>query len=530
MARFGRREPAVARILAIEDEANLRFAIRQALKKVGHEVAEADSVGAAWDLARQSEFDLVLTDINLGGDSGVDLVGKLRDDGYDGVVVVMTGYGTVESAVRAMKLGADDYLQKPLSLEELVLLVERLLEARKVRRRLKVYERLDNTRAGERAIIGKSKAWSQAQGVAERLAAMPIPPTRAGGKGVGGALPTILLLGETGTGKGVLARHIHETAQKLAQAGSGGATGPFVHINCSALPPTLVESELFGHERGAFTDAKEAREGLIEMAEGGTIFLDEIGDMPLELQAKLLTVVEEGVFRRLGSSKDRYVRARIIAATNQDLKKRSDDGKFRRDLYYRLNAFTIKIPALREREEDAALLAADMLARFGRLYGRPGLTLGDAARAAIARHDWPGNVRELINVIQHAAMLGESAEVGPADLGLAPAGRLVATNLLARHGASSTNGVNGNGNGHSAGGVGGGALEPTDGTGTLVFDFDQGVHKADEVERELIIQALRRTRGNVSKAAKLIGMQRSSFRYRIERLSLEPYVQEIARQ
>ncbi len=486
----------MATILIIEDEENLRYSIRQALSRSGHDVAEAGSLPVAWEHTRRRDFDAVITDINLNGDNGIDLVRRLREDGYEGAIVVMTAYGTVESAVSAMKQGADDYLQKPLSLEELVLLVARLLDHRRVRRRLNLYERLESTRVESRGLVGQSPAWRRTLELASRLAGAPV---MARGAAAGGrSLPAILLLGETGVGKGVLARFIHERGTP-----EGHEAGPFVHVNCSALPPSLVESELFGHEKGAFTDAKNQRPGLFEMAEGGTIFLDEIGDMPLPLQAKILTIVEDGTFRRVGSSRDRFVSARIIAATNQDLEARAADGSFRRDLLYRLNALTIRIPPLRDRDGDAALIADEVLGRFAREYGRPGLRFSDAGRAALNAHRWPGNIRELINCVQRVAMLGEGREAGPDDLALGPP---EARRVRSRTGATDEE-----------------AAPPG-----LAFDFEHGLHRADEVERELIIQALRRTHGNVSKAAKLIGMQRSSLRYRIDRFGLDTLVQEIA--
>src|SRR5690606_33036198 len=207
-------------------------------------------------------------------------------------------------------------------------------------------------------------------------------------------LSAVLLLGETGSGKGVLARHMHSLADSAS---------PFVHVNCSALPATLIESELFGHEKGAFTDARENRAGLFELAEGGTIFLDEIGDLPLELQSKLLIVVEQGTYRRLGGSKERRAHARVVAATNHDLARQVEAGRFRADLYYRLNALTITIPPLREREGDALLIARSLLKVAARKLHRPNLTLSEAAEQAIAAHHWPGNVRELANAIQRAA-------------------------------------------------------------------------------------------------------------------------------
>ena len=485
----------MARILVIEDEENLRFSMRRALTRGGHEVEEADSVDGALAVLAEHDFQAVVTDVNLrGGGDGTRIVERLRAEGFEGVIIVVTAYGTVQSAVAAMKLGADDYIQKPLVLEELVLQVDRLLEQRLVRARLQVYERLERVSGLRHGIVGESPAWSKAVEMAERLSSIPVRGRHGqdGAATPGGALPTILLMGETGTGKGLLARHIHES-------GEDGKRLPFVHVNCSALPPSLVEAELFGHEKGAFTDAKATREGLFEIADGGTIFLDEIGDMPLDLQAKILTVVEEGVFRRVGGSRDRTVCARILAATNQDLERRVEDGGFRRDLLYRLNAFTIRLPALRERERDALLLFETMLDRFSTEYARPTPRLEDEAREAIVAHAWPGNVRELINTAQRVAMLCEGGRVGVDALALG----------AAPQGAHAPN----------AG---------VDASGELRFDFERGVHTAEEVERRLMVQALEHTRGNVSQAAKLIGMQRSSFRYRMDRFGLHEKVKELA--
>ncbi len=529
----------MARILTIEDEENLRFSIRRTLAKAGHEVSEASCPNDARDLWRQHDFDLVLTDVMLGSESGIDLVRELRTEGYDGVIVVMTAFGTVETAVAAMRDGADDYLQKPLSMQELILQIDKWLEHRRLARRVRLYERLEQTREQYQDLIGRSAAWLGTLGVARRLARIPIgspasaPKPTPGPGGLGAApigassgdasLPSILLLGETGVGKGVLARYIHSQAETnertLHKPGSGGVAPPFVHVNCSALPATLVESELFGHDKGAFTDAREARPGLFEMADGGTIFLDEISEMPLDLQSKLLLVVEHGAFRRVGGSKERSVRARVITASNQDLEQRVQAGSFRRDLLYRLNAFTVRIPPLRERQDDAMLIAEASLERLTRRYGRAGMTFSPASVQAIRHHLWPGNVRELVNAVQRAAMLADQQVIEPPDLGLAPALPTIlaepdepvapapATEHLAR-----ANGTRGSGT-----------------TGPLVFDFASGIHTADDVERTLIMQALEYTKGNVSRAAKLIGMQRSSLRYRIKHYHLDQYITEVAK-
>lgn len=526
----------MAKILVIEDEGNLRFTISRTLSKANYDVTEAASVREAREAIAKIDFDLVLTDIMLGTpQTGLDVVKELRspNSGFDGVIVVMTAFTSVENAVAAMREGADDYIQKPLSLEELGLQVAKWLEHRRLKQRVSLYERLEKSREQENEIVGDSPAWRQTLAMAQRLAKIPLPqpgsatlsPAAGGGvAGTSGGLPCILLTGETGVGKGVLARYIH------AQATSGAhssALAPFVHVNCSALPATLVEGELFGHEKGAFTDARESRPGLFEMADAGTIFLDEVSETPLEFQAKLLTVLEHGVFRRVGGSKERRVRVRVIAASNQNLDERVGAGRFRRDLLYRLNAFTIKIPSLRERNGDAERIAEAMLERLGRRYARPDRTFSDAAREAIVQHRWPGNVRELVNCVQRAVMLGDGPDVQPCDLGLddsvafemsdtGDAGETDFDHSPAHAARLASHAANGDHRTTTA-------LVPG-----LRFDFEHGVHKAADVEKELIMQALRFTRGNVSRAAKVIGMQRSSLRYRIDRYKLEQYVVEVA--
>jgi DNA-binding NtrC family response regulator len=503
----------VAKILVIEDEDNLRFTIKRALTKAEYAVTDVASLRDARAALAQSDFDLILTDVFLGHhDNGLDFVKELRAEaiGFDGTIVVMTAFSSVENAVAAMRLGADDYIQKPLSLEELGLQVAKWLHHRKTAQRLRLYERLERTRAQDEEPLGASPAWKQCLSLGERLAGIPLPPALDTGKAVAQAasasrsLPCILITGETGAGKGVLARHIH--ARALAQARASGCKedAPFVHVNCSSLPAASVESELFGVEKSPLpaTETREARPGLFEMADGGTIFLDEVAETPLELQAKLLSVLEHGTFRRVGGTRERRVRVRVIAASNQNLEHRAASGAFRRDLLYRLNAFTIRIPALRERADDVLLLADDLLGKTARRFNKPRRPLSDAARSALSAHDWPGNVRELVNAVQRAVMLSDGPLIEPADLGLSES--------PADDGAPIDPDA------------------PAPGAGSLTFDFKRGVHTASGVEKELIMQALRHTRGNVSRAAKLINMQRSSLRYRIDRYKLDQYVLEVA--
>jgi DNA-binding NtrC family response regulator len=480
----------LASILLIEDDETLRFTVARALVKSNHEVIDVASLPEARNAFASGDFDIVLTDVNLGAESGIDFVEELRHQGFESGIILMTAYANVDDAVRAMKLGADDYLAKPVRLEELKIITDRLIEQQRDSRQLRLYQRMRQVDQASHRPVGNSLAWVQTLELAERLAKIPvINRTEDLGSASGGAVTTVLITGETGSGKGVLAKHLHSCSEDPKQ--------PFVHVNCTALPATLIEGELFGHVKGAFTDAKEAREGLFEMADGGTIFLDEIGDLPLELQAKLLTVLEEGKIRRVGSAKERTIRVRVLAATNRDLEQAVKDGNFREDLLYRINAFSITLPSLRERGEDAVLIAQSLVDRLRREYAMDSIAISEEAKALLRSHQWPGNVRELFNIIQRASMLCEGSEIGPADLMLTPK-----SGQSMSHESSSVSGV-------------------------FCFDFDNGPHKADEIERLLMLQALEYTGGNVSKAARLIGMQRSSFRYRIERYNLEDRVREI---
>ena len=468
-------------ILILEDEENLRLTIAKRLRAQADLVAEAGTLAEARALVKERVFDLVITDMNLPDGDGVELIREIDESGFGSDIIVITAYGTVEHAVDAMRHGASDYLEKPVRLDELAIVVGRTLEQRGVRARLAAYERADTTLAGAFAVVGEHPQWLAAVETAGRFAEANADP-RCGG----GALPTILVTGETGAGKGVLARLIHERAVGAA----GRSSAPFVQVNCAALPTNLVESELFGHEKGAFTDAKQARAGFFELADGGTIFLDEIAEMSPEMQAKLLLVLENGMIRRVGGTTERCVAARVIAATNQDLQARVADGSFRQDLYYRLGSFVVPLPALRERGDDAVLLAEATLERLKRAHGRDSAHLSDAAVARVRTHAWPGNARELVNAVQRALIIARSDEIGPEDLAIAPAAAPAP------------------------------AVGAAGGSGGFTFDFDRGPHTVEEVERELIQQALARCDGNVTQAARLVGMPRGSFRYRMEKAGL----------
>lgn len=448
------------RVMLVEDEALFARAVIKRLGKVGYACEQAETMADARALARQFQPDLVLLDMRLPDGNGFDLLGEFSAAGTP--VVVMTAYGDVSDAVQAMKQGATDYLKKPVDLEELLLTVE------KVRRALHLKRQLDHSRERDTlategvALLGESVALRRVRDQIAQIARL---------SAVAGAMPpTVLITGETGTGKDVAARLLHQMCHAADQ--------PFVQVDCAALPAELIESELFGHEKGAFTSAQSARCGLIEAAEGGTLFLDEVGELPLPLQAKLLNVLERRMVRRLGSTKERPVAARFVAATNRDLQQMVVEGRFRSDLYYRLNVLTITMPPLRERGEDILLLAKHFLAQTERKYGLPSRQFTPEALALLQKYDWPGNVRELKHLVGRAALLCQSNHIGPTELGLAPS-------IQTQAGTAAVSG--------------------------MTFEA---------AERMLLEEALRATRGNVSQAARRLGISRMAMRYRMEKHGL----------
>jgi len=482
----------VAEILLIEDDAELRMIIGHYLEKHGHGVNMVDSLSAARKVFDESNFDLILSDVNLGDDSGIDYLEEVRGSGFEGGIIMMTGFANVDDAVKAMRLGADDYLSKPVRMQELLIITERVLKQRSESRQLRHYKRVDKAKKRGMQPLGQSEVWTQTITMAQRLAQIPVGNRMRDSASVpGGALTTILITGETGSGKGVIARHIHDSSPEH--------DCPFVHVNCTALPASLIESELFGHEKGAFTDAKATREGLFEMADGGTIFLDEIGDLDLPLQAKLLSVIENGRVRKVGATKEKAVRMRVLAATNKDLKAMVSEGTFREDLLFRINSFPVAIPNLRSRGEDVVLIAEGMLDHLRNEYGLEPAILSKDARASMIAHAWPGNVRELFNSVQRAAMLAPTSTITSEDLAI--------------HGDIAH------------------ASEVPDGSASnamgFMFDFVSRAHTAQDIERELMVQALDHTDGNITQAAKLIEMQRSSFRFRVEKYKITNSNQKI---
>lgn len=381
----------MAAILIVDDEPGIREFLADALTADGHDVAQAADGVAALTMTNRRAFDVMLTDLRMPGAlDGLDLLRKMKSEQPDAEVIVLTAHGTVESAVEAMKLGAYDYIQKPVSSPaELRLLVARALERRR--------------------LLAKVEVQRQSRSIPPLSYGDPVmQPVIAALDKVARTNSTVLLLGESGTGKELGARYIHERGAR--------ADGPFVPVNCAAITETLMESEIFGHERGAFTGATSARRGRMELADAGTLFLDEIGELKLELQAKLLRVLQERRFERVGGTRTIAVDVRWIAATNRDLEQMVQAGTFREDLYHRLAVFPIRVPPLRERRTDVLPLAEALLARISAELGRPALRLDEHARERIARAAWRGNVRELSNALERAAILADGEVVRGEDL------------------------------------------------------------------------------------------------------------------
>jgi len=382
-------------VLLVEDKDELREMLTHALKRMGYAVTPAAQLGDALSALEQQHFSAVLTDLKLPSGTGMDVLRAALEADAALPVIVMTAYGSIQDAVAAMRDGAYDFIQKPVDLEHLKHLLARAIERQQLLRENLVLKEEYAQRYGFPRMVGEHPAMLAVGREMQRIAATDT---------------TVLLLGESGTGKELFARAIHQLSAR--------GNKPFVALNCAAIPETLVENELFGHERGAFTGANARKLGKFEMADGGTIFLDEIGELPLEVQGKLLRVLEQRTLERLGGTSSISVDVRVIAATNRELEVAAAAGEFRRDLYYRLAVFPIHIPALRERGDDVELLAHHFLERFRRELRKPRLALAADARAALRRHAWPGNVRELQNVMERAAILNDG-EIDAAELGLA---------------------------------------------------------------------------------------------------------------
>ena len=444
-------------ILVVEDEEKLRRVIELQLKGAGHDV---DLAGTAEEGLRLADgADLILTDLRLPGMDGLELLASLRRQNSTTPVIVMTAFSSIETAVDAMKAGAVDFLPKPFSLDHLMTVVNKALELRSLRHENQQLKEELGQRYQFDSIVGRSPGMREIFATIQRVAL-----TRA----------TVLLAGESGVGKDLIARAIHHNSPR--------ADRPFVKINCTALPENLMESELFGYEKGAFTGANTTKPGKFEQADTGTVFLDEIGDVPASIQVKLLRILQDREFERLGSNKTRQIDVRVLAATNVDLRAALEQGRFREDLYYRLNVLPIDIPPLRERREDIPFLVEHFIKKLAKDVGSRVQSVSEGALQRLLDYRWPGNVRELENVIERSLVLSNGPVLQAEDIRLDSAPRQRSQNAESF--------------------------------------LPEGV-SLDEHEQQLIREALKRANGNKSQAARLLGLTRNALRYRLSQMGLE---------
>ncbi len=445
-------------ILVVEDEDKLRRVLQLQLESGGFAVLQASTAEDGLKLSDQA--DLVLTDLKLPGMDGLELLASLRRQNSTTPVIVMTAYGTVEKAVEAMKAGAADFVMKPFSLDHLMAVIEKALEMRSLRAENRELREALGRRYEFGNIIGRSPAMQEIFATVARVA-----PTRA----------TVLLAGESGVGKDMIARAIHQHSPRHDR--------PFVKINCTALPENLMESELFGYEKGAFTGANITKPGKFEQADTGTVFLDEIGDVPASVQVKLLRILQEREFERLGSNKTRHIDVRVLAATNVDLRAALENGTFREDLYYRLNVMPVNIPPLRERKEDIPALADHFVKKLAEETGSRANALSSGAMQRLLSYHWPGNVRELENVIERSLVLAPSETLQAEDIRL--------------------------------------DMSPRAKPAANAEHFLPEGMSLDDYEQSIIREALKRANGNKSQAARLLGLTRNALRYRLTQMGIE---------
>jgi two-component system response regulator AtoC len=446
-----------SRVLVVDDEENIRLVLRTLLKKHGYEVDVAPHAAAALDKLDAFDPDFVLADVRMPGMSGIELCAELKARSSDATAIVMSAYGSVELAIEAMNAGAYDYVSKPFKQDEVLLALRKAEEREVLRRENRALREAMRKEHQFEEMLAQSDSMREVFRTIEKAASYDT---------------TILLQGESGTGKELVARALHQLSPRAQNA--------FVAVNCGAIPEALLESELFGHKRGAFTDARSDKRGLFEEASGGTLFLDEIGELPLQLQVKMLRALQEGTIRRLGETRDMQVDVRVIAATVRDLKREADEGRFREDLYYRLNVLQITIPPLRNRVEDIGMLAEHFISRCNERLGTEVRGLDPKAKKLLLRYHWPGNVRELENMMERAVVLSDTEVLGPEDL----PDRL---------------------------------REPTNPIAQSLASGELSIKKtARYMEETLIRKALEKTGGNRTAAAKLLEISHRALLYKIK--------------
>ncbi len=454
---------AEARILVVDDEYLIRWTLQQNLEKEGYEVFLAETGEEGLDKVKEEAPDIVLLDIKLPGMDGYEVLEEVLKIDTGIVPIMITAYEDVEGVVRAMKLGAFDYITKPFDFSKVLISIQKSLETSKLKREVTRLRAEKRIWVGFQDIVVVSKEMARVFETAEKIAQ--------------GDTSTVLIQGETGTGKELIAHAIHDRSKRKNM--------PFITVNCAGFPENLLENELCGHEKGAFTDAKEVKKGLLEMAEGGTLFLDEIGDMGLSLQAKLLRLVEQKTFRRMGGVKDIQANVRIVTATNKDLLKQKEEGKFREDLFYRINVASLKIPPLRERTDDILPLTKYFIHKYNEDFHKNIQKISKGVEEFFLDYRWPGNVRELRNVIERTMLLGEEEALLMEHLPIEILGQ------VSREGVT----------------IEGISIPP------------EGI-SLEKVEEAFVRQALKMTNGNQTKAARLLDISRDAIRYRMQKFGL----------
>ncbi|MBK7214195.1 MAG: sigma-54-dependent Fis family transcriptional regulator [Bacteroidales bacterium] len=466
------------KILVIDDEKLIRWSLEKHLSAKGYQAIGAESGEEGIKIFEQNHPEIVLVDNKLPGIQGLEVIKKIKSLDEEAVIVFMTAYGSIETAVEAMKSGATEYINKPFAFEEVEVILDNIKNKLKIIKEIQVLKRQQKDIVTFDHIIGESVQFKQIVHLARKIARTKTT--------------TILLLGESGTGKDMFAHAIHNDSTRHDK--------PFITINCSSLPETLLESELFGHEKGAFTDAKQMKKGLFELAEGGTVFLDEIGEINAATQIKLLGVLENRVVRRIGGTQSIPVDIRIIAATNRDLKRAIDDKSFREDLYYRLKVFQIILPPLRERRDDIPLIANHFITHYNSQFQKNVSHLNEGVRAMFLEYNWPGNIRELRNVIERAVILETMTSLQPDNLPNEMIGKIEQADNSSKEN-------------YTQGNIGT--------SGSIVeFNIPNEGFSLYEIEKQLIIHALKKSDNNQTRTSKMLGISRDTLRYKMKKYKL----------